>query len=330
MNIETLALRFDPTKGLTLLDQTLLPNQKVFLKIKTLDEMIEAIQSLRVRGAPLIGISASLFWGYWLTFQQDPYHIRLGFEKLRSARPTAVNLMNNLDECWQSYSQNPHDKKAALKKAFELFHQDQKLCEKMSEYGSSLIEPHDLILTYCNTGELATAGIGTALGAIKKAHEQKKAITVYSCETRPLGQGARLTLFELSQAKIPCYLICDNTAAFLMKNKKVTKVFVGADRITTKGDVANKIGTYSLALAAHFHNIPFYVVAPSTTLDSQLHDGDHIHIEMRSDKEILSTWQLSYGKCINPGFDVTPASLITKIITEKGIFNPHDIQRTLS
>jgi len=328
MQLESLSMKFSVESGLTLLDQTQLPNQHVFIQIKSVEQMIEAIQSLRVRGAPLIGISASLFWSHWLLTQKNPIEIRAGFERLRASRPTAVNLMNNLDQCWVAYRDNPSNPNAALNKAIDLFYEDQQLCNKIGEHVSSLISSGESILTYCNTGGLATAGIGTALGGIKKAYLEGKPITVFACETRPLGQGARLTFFELQQAGIPSELICDNAAGYLMQQKKINKIFVGADRITRNGDVANKIGTYSLAILAYYHNIPFYVVAPSTTCDFSLKSGDQIQIEQRPNQEILSFWNLQSGKTFNPGFDVTPAHLITKIVTEFGVFDPNELSRT--
>jgi len=207
MRLETLSMSFSDESGLVILDQTQLPNHHVMVPISSLEQMIDAIQTLKVRGAPLIGITASLFWSHWLLKQNDTKTIQEGFKLLRSSRPTAVNLMNNLDSCWEAYQNNPHNKRAALNQAIQLFEQDKALCDQMSFYASSLIQDGDSIVTYCNTGSLATAGMGTALGGIKKAFQDKKQITVYACETRPLGQGARLTLFELQMYNIPSYLI---------------------------------------------------------------------------------------------------------------------------
>lgn len=329
VKLESLALRFSNESGLSLLDQTLLPNQNSFISIRSLDHMLEAIQSLRVRGAPLIGIAASLFWSHWLLTQADSSQIKSGFDLLRASRPTAVNLMNNLDACFKAFAENPSTPDAALDKAIELFHEDQFLCNQMGQNVSSLIQSGDSLLTYCNTGGLATAGIGTALGGVKQAFFDGKKICVFASETRPLGQGARLTFFELQEAQIPSYLICDNTAGSLMQQKKIDKIFVGADRITANGDVANKIGTYTLAVLAKHHGIPFYVVAPSTTFDFSLPAGNEIQIEQRPEHEVLSLWNLKSGQTFNPGFDVTPADLITKIITEEGIFDPNQISKSI-
>jgi methylthioribose-1-phosphate isomerase len=355
--LSSLSLKFNLNSGLEILDQTLLPNQEVWVPIKSLDSMIQAIYSLQVRGAPLIGLSASLFWSHWLLDQNDPSVIKKGWEELKSSRPTAVNLKHNLESCWKSYEENPQDPKAALNQAIFLFQQDQDLCSRIAEIGSPLIEKGDQILTYCNTGGLATAGIGTALGLIKQAHLKKTSLSVYSAETRPLGQGARLTFWELQKAGIPVTLICDNMVGSLMQGKKISKVFVGADRICANGDTANKIGTYSLAVLAHYHHIPFYVVAPSTTFDFSLPTGSLIEIEQRPSSEILNLWKISHNDldstldnhlssdldtpfkksvkdsltekmslkqhlAYNPGFDVTPGTLITKIISEKGIQDP--------
>ncbi|MCX7674863.1 MAG: S-methyl-5-thioribose-1-phosphate isomerase [Bdellovibrionaceae bacterium] len=324
MELSSLSLRFSRETGLELLDQTLLPHTERWLHMSIPERMIEAIKSLRVRGAPLIGISASLFWTHWLQSQSHERTIAECYQRLRESRPTAINLMNNLDTCYQAWQRA--GVQAALQQAINLFLEDVQLCERMAEWGNTLVEPGDQILTYCNTGSLATAGAGTALGVIKKAHQQGKNIHVYACETRPLGQGARLTTWELAREGIPHHLILDNTAAFLMQQGRVNKVFVGADRITKKLDVANKIGTYALAVLAKHHGIPFYVVAPSTTFDDELEQGREIPIEERRAEEILGFWQGSSATwsppVYNPAFDVTPHELITGIVTEKGLLGP--------
>ena len=191
----------------------------------------------------------------------------------------------------------------------------------MAKKARPLIKTGDGILTYCNTGCLATAGIGTALGVIKQAFQDKKKIHVYACETRPLNQGSRLTFWELQQEKIPCSLICDNMISYLMSQKKIKKVFVGADRISRNGDTANKIGTYNLAVISHHFKIPFYVVAPTSTIDKRLKTGKNIPIEQRDGKELSPYWAKHKTKLINPSFDVTPRHLITKIITEEGDYS---------
>ena len=315
----TIALKYDELAGLSLLDQTLLPHQKVWRSIKKPEQMIEAIQALRIRGAPLIGIAASLFWAHWLQEQTDVQLINNVYQNIRKSRPTAINLINNLDECYQVFQNNPQQKRQVLEKAKMLFDADVQLCQKMAENCASRIQTGDHILTYCNTGSLATAGRGTALGAITWAHEQGKKIMVYVGETRPLGQGARLTFWELQQVQMKCTLICDNMIGSLMAQKSINKIFVGADRITKKYDIANKIGTYSIAVLAKHHGIPFYVVAPSTTFDRNIDAADHIPIEQRPDQEILTIWNLHQGSVWNPCFDVTPHHLISGIITESEI-----------
>lgn len=323
MLLESLALKFDRPVGLALLDQTQLPHSEVWMSITSLDQMIEAIQSLRVRGAPLIGISACLFLAYQAQINPDPQLLKECYSRLRQARPTAVNLMNNLDQCWVSYQAQDQQPSVLLNEAIKLFQEDQMLSLKMADIGQELIARGSRILTYCNTGSLATAGLGTALGVIKKAHYLEKNIFVYTCETRPLGQGARLTYWELQKDNIPCQLICDNTAATLMQQKKIDLILVGADRITKDNSVANKIGTYSLAVLAKYHQIPFYVVAPSTTFDQKMQLGSDIEIEQRPAKEITQFWNITSAQVYNPGFDVTPPKLITGIVTEQEIFTPH-------
>lgn len=324
--LNSLSLSFELPKGLSLLDQTQLPNREVWIDITSTDQMVEAIQSLRVRGAPLIGIAASLFLAHQAFLNLPPSELHTIYQKLRAARPTAVNLMNNLDYCWSQYKNADSSNDLLIKAAVFLFEQDVTLCNQMAMVAQPLIQDSDQILTYCNTGGLATAGGGTALGAIKKAFESKPNIYVYPCETRPLGQGARLTLWELEHAGIPNSLICDNMAATLMQQKMVSKVFVGADRITQNYDFANKIGTYNLAVLAKYHQIPFYVVAPSTTFDLNMASGDQIQIELRPHSEILNFWGIQKNlKTFNPGFDVTPSHLVTAIITEDRILYPNPV-----
>lgn len=324
MLLNSLALKFDLTTGLVLLDQTQLPHAEVWLPMTELSQMIEAIQTLRVRGAPLIGISACLFLAHQALNHNPFAKLEQCYLALRQARPTAVNLMNNLDQCWNYYLHHQQQPQALLDEAIRIFKQDQVLGLQMAELAQELVPPSSRILTYCNTGSLATAGLGTALGVIKKAHQLAKDIFVYTSETRPLGQGARLTYWELEKNNIPCQLICDNMAASLMQQKKIDLIFVGADRITKDYSVANKIGTYSLAVLAKYHQIPFYVVAPSTTFDPYLLTGSEIEIEQRPATEIAHFWSLKTAQVYNPGFDVTPPELITGIITEKNIIRLRD------
>lgn len=326
--IESIAFRWSDA-GFQLLDQTCLPKTEVWLKIETVDEMVESIKSLRVRGAPLIGVCACLFIALRALRQIDLAVLEDEARTLREARPTAVNLMNAIDQLLRNFSSH----KSIVKEALRIYDEDKTLCNSMSVLGASLIDDGDSILTHCNTGSLATAGIGTALGAIKQAHKSGKKIHVYVDETRPLLQGARLTTWELAKEKIPFTLITDSMAAFLMKQKKITKAFVGCDRIATNGDFANKIGTYSVAALCYLHKIPFYVVGPRTTVDINCVHGDKIPIEERTSREITGffttnesvSWTPENTKVYNPSFDVTPHQYVTawvldhKIITHENL-----------
>lgn len=327
-SLSTLSLKWSPSE-FQLLDQTLLPKKEVWIKIENLDQMIEAIKSLRVRGAPLIGVSACLFLAYQALRGQDLKSLTKDAQLLKEARPTAVNLMNNIDQLLKHFSTADD----IVSEAVRIFNEDQTLCDNMSTLGAELIQNGDTILTHCNTGSLATAGAGTALGVIKKAHQQGKKIHVYVDETRPLLQGARLTAWELAKEKIPFTLITDSMAAFLMRQGKVTKAFVGCDRIATNGDFANKIGTYSVAALCHLHKIPFYVVGPRTTVDSKCPSGKDIPIEERISNEVTGfhssnesiNWAPENTKVYNPSFDVTPNEYVTawvldhKIITHENL-----------
>lgn len=317
-----------------LLDQTQLPAQEIWLQIENHDQLIECIKALRVRGAPLIGVAASLGLVQAAYQFSELNDLTVIFQKLFEARPTAVNLMNNLNQL-RPLLKNPISREALVEKAVEIFKQDEKLCDQMSTLAASLIQDGDQIITHCNTGGLATAGLGTALGGIIKAHQQGKRIHVYVDETRPLLQGGRLTSWELMKHKVPMTLITDNMAAHMMRQKKITKAFVGADRIAANGDFANKIGTYSLAINCQFHKIPFYVVAPSTTVDPDCPSGEHIHIEQRPSFEVSGvrgsfgdiTWAPKGVTCENPAFDVTPHGLTQAWILESGIFSSQEIEQ---
>ena len=287
---------------LEVLDQTLLPEQEIWLPVSSSADMISHIQRLAVRGAPLIGVAAALA----LLLEKE--NIKAKAHALREARPTAVNLMNAMDRMMAAQD--------LAAEAEAIFAEDVRLCAAMARNAAEFFRDGDGILTHCNTGGLATVGVGTALGAIRHAHESGKKIHVYVDETRPLLQGARLTAWELSRLGIPHTLICDNMAAALMAKGKVQQVVVGADRIAVNGDVANKIGTYSLAVLANFHKIPFMVVAPSTTLDPNCVSGREIPIEERKAAEV----HRGASPVWNPAFDVTPRSLITRIVLENGLF----------
>lgn len=332
----------DSLGRLDLLDQTLLPNEVRMLSLADLAEVHEAIVSLRVRGAPAIGIAAA--YGVVLGIQDNIQRrdsttnasiaARKACEYLATSRPTAVNLFWALDRMRRVIDKNQSVASAVelgnqlLREARNIHDEDRRMCHAIGEYGASLLEPGTGVLTHCNTGGLATAEYGTALAAIFTAHAQGKEIHVYADETRPLLQGARLTMWELQQYRVPSTLICDSMAAQVMRQGKVQAVIVGADRITARGDTANKIGTYSVAIAAKYHAIPFYVAAPTSTFDLSIVEGNDIPIEQRKPSEITE----AFGKrtapqdvaVYNPAFDVTPAELITAIVTERGIIHPVD------
>lgn len=310
--------------SLQILDQTELPYKEQWVVIESVDHMVHCIKGLKVRGAPLIGVCAALALADYVSKQEPSKEaIQIALKQLREARPTAVNLMYAMDELGKDLT-----KEVIIEQAFKIAREDIDLCTQMAKNGLAVVKDDYNILTHCNTGALATAGVGTALGVISEAHKHRKNIHVYVDETRPLLQGGRLTTWELKQQNIPQTLICDNMAASLMAQNKVDLVLVGADRIARNGDFANKIGTYSLAIAAHFHKVPFYVVAPSTTIDAEAQTGADIPIELRIDKEVKG-----YKDCIwapdvptfNPAFDVTPAAIITGLITEQGIFGTSEL-----
>lgn len=303
--MRSLALTFADHQ-LRILDQTLLPQEERWLSIYGAEDMIKAIQRLAVRGAPLIGVAAA----FALTLEKKDLLAKA--RALREARPTAVNLMHAMDRMIRAIQ----EKKDLYKEAMCIAEEDQKLCQNMAERAAAYIQDGDGVLTHCNTGGLATAGVGTALGAIRLAHESGKKIHVYVDETRPLLQGARLTTWELRKLGIPYTLITDSMAAFLMSKGKIQAAFVGADRIAVNGDVANKIGTYGVAVSCFYHKIPFYVVAPSTTYDPLCQTGADIPIEERDPEEVRAGKSPKDATAWNPAFDVTPRALIRKIILE--------------
>ena len=320
-----------------LIDQTLLPHKFRYLYCRDLKTLWNAIYTLQVRGAPAIGVAAG--FGVALAAKLSKAKSFKGLKKditkainyLKSSRPTAVNLFWALERMRKIlYINKTKDvatiKRLLLKEAQGILKEDQKMCRKMASFGAKLISRKDRILTLCNAGALATSDYGTALGVLYKAKSQEKRIKVYACETRPLLQGARLTMWELLRNRIDATLICDSMAATLMNQKRIDKVFVGADRIAQNGDAANKIGTYNLAVLAKYHRIPFYVVAPSSTFDFALTSGAYIPIEQRSADEVRQVFGTKTApinaKTYNPAFDVTPAELITAIITDRGVIDP--------
>lgn len=326
-NLHGLSIKTEQNQ-LFILDQTLLPHQQLWRPCQTVTEMVQLIQRLQVRGAPAIGIAASLLLAYRAEQGDSRQQLQQDAETLRSARPTAVNLMNNIDRMLQALVTDDFVT-AAVACAEQLFAEDVQLCQQMAEHGAALVQPGEQLLTHCNTGGLATAGVGTALGVVRLAHQQGKNIQLWVDETRPLLQGGRLTAWECQQLGIPYQLICDNMAAMLMAQGQVDRIFVGSDRIAANGDFANKVGTYSLAVLAQYHQIPFYVVAPHTTVDPQCNDGSQIPIEQRSAAEVRGVagsfgevcWAPSDAPVFNPAFDVTPASLVTGWVLDSGVLD---------
>ncbi len=317
-----------------LIDQTRLPGKLKYIICRDVKTLWRAIKTLQVRGAPALGVAAG--FGVLLGLKNFKGLGRRPFEKkfneicdyIGASRPTAVNLFNALAEMRKVVSECPSASVKELKgllekKALEIYEQDRRVCRQMGKNGAKFIKNGGTYLTVCNAGALATVDYGTALGVFYAAKEAGKRFHVYSCETRPLLQGARLTCWELLRAKIDVTLICDNMAATLMRQGKIDAVFAGADRIALNGDTANKIGTYSLAVLAKHHNIPFYIVAPQSTFDMSTKTGDGIVIEERDAQEVACFAGVATApkgvKVFNPAFDVTPHELITAIITEKNI-----------
>ena len=319
-----------------LIDQTLLPSEFVQITCETAEAMWDAIKRLAVRGAPAIGIAAALGTVLGVRnsqasdFDRFEADLRRVLGYLGSSRPTAVNLFWALDRMHRVARENagkpvPAIKQALLDDALQIIEEDKAICREIGRNGAELIADGSTILTHCNAGGLATADYGTALAVMFAAHEQGKQIRVYADETRPLLQGARLTTWELMQAGIDVTLICDNMAGLVMKQGKIDCVIVGADRIAANGDAANKIGTYSVAVLAKEHGVPFYVAAPVSTFDLTLDSGDEIPIEERTAEEITCGFGRRTApdgvQTYCPAFDVTPARFIAAIITEKGIIH---------
>ena len=336
-------------RGLYILDQRKLPLEERYIFCDSVHKIRKAIKVLAVRGAPAIGICAGIGFviGVESWFRKKK-KVRFKVEKIRqiagwvtnlltTARPTAVNLfwaLERQNKIFDEFLRNKQELskeeveeliEVLRKEALKIWEEDIKANLKMGEFGEKLI-PEGGILTHCNTGGLATGGYGTALGVIRTAWSKRKKIFVFVDETRPLLQGARLTAWELSKLKIPYKIITDNSAGFLMQIGKVSAIIVGADRIAKNGDTANKIGTYSLAVLAKYHEIPFYVAAPSSTFDLKAKGKEDIPIEERSGNEVLSCFKTRIApagaEALNFAFDITPAELITAFITEKGVIKP--------
>ncbi len=319
-----------------LLDQTKLPRAEEYLEITRLEGLIAAIKSLAVRGAPLLGIAGA--YGLALAAYQSKSSDQLfdklyeARERLAATRPTATNLFSMMDrvvECAEEFGEGVDVgvlKAAIITEALEIHDEDRELCESIGRVGNELVPADANILTHCNAGALATGGIGTALGVIYTAHKAGKKIKVFADETRPLLQGARLTVYELMAEGVEVTLITDGMAGYLMKAGEIDLIIVGADRIASNGDTANKIGTYTLAVLAKENNVPFYIAAPSTTFDMDIESGAEIPIEERDGAEIkiINGELITRGdvKTASPAFDVTPAALITGLITENGVIAP--------
>jgi len=325
-----------------LIDQTLLPGEFKYIDCETVEDVWDAIKQLKTRGAPAIGIAGALgiVLGIWnrdfANFADLADEVDRVADYLATSRPTAVNLFWALDRMRETLKNNkdlsiPETKKNLLSEAQMIIDEDNKTCRAIGRHGFELIEDCNTVLTHCNAGGLATASYGTALAVIYAAQESGKSLKVYADETRPLLQGARLTTFELMQVGIEVVLICDNMAAQVMKEGKIDCVVVGADRIASNGDVANKIGTYSVAVLAKEHKIPFYVAAPISTFDMSLATGNEIPIEQRKAEEITEGFGKRTApvgvKVYSPAFDVTPARLVDAIITEKGVIKKPSLER---
>ncbi len=328
----------DDGRAVRILDQSLLPNETIYLELQTPEELYEAIATLRVRGAPAIGIFAG-YALYVLALQTKATsyadflaECQKNRDYLNSSRPTAVNLRHMLDRVLAVVQSMPCADISAIQAAMgqmakAIHEEDIAMCTAISEYGLSLVKAGDGILTHCNAGPLATSRYGTGLGPLFLAQERGILLHAFCDETRPLLQGARLTAYELQRAGIDCTLICDNMASLVMKQGKINACFVGCDRVARNGDTANKIGTSGVAILAKHYGIPFYVLGPSSTIDFTCPDGDHIPIELRDGAEIKEKFfskpsSLPEVKCYNPAFDVTDHELITAIVTEKGICYP--------
>lgn len=320
---------FAENDQLIFLDQTKLPIEEIYVRTDSYERIAEAIERLEIRGAPLIGITAAYALALSLkNTQADSEKIFYSaYDRLYRTRPTAVNLFLALDELKIEFENLPDKTNAfeiLLSKARGIHKKDEEFCIKIGRNGLALFKQKSNVLTHCNTGKLATGGIGTAFGIIKTAFENGLVNHVYADETRPLLQGLRLTAYELEKNGIPFTMQTDSSAAELMKQGKVDLVITGADRIALNGDSANKIGTYNLAILSNYHNIPFYIAAPSTTIDRTIATGEEIVIEYRSSNEIFYIGDKLISpenyNAFTPSFDVTPAHLISGIITEEGVF----------
>jgi methylthioribose-1-phosphate isomerase len=337
MNIDSSQHIFWDGDALCLLDQRLLPASEEFVRCTSAAEVAAAIRAMVVRGAPAIGCSAA--YGMAVAAQRSPAttsaalidDLAAAKALLDASRPTAVNLAwatsRMLAAAQARAGQDlPALRQALVDEAHAILAEDLAMCHAIGRHGVAVIPPGGRVLTHCNAGGLATAGLGTALAPIRIAHDQGRPIHVFVDETRPFLQGARLTAWELQRAGVPLTLITDNMAGYFMRRGDVDCVIVGADRVVANGDIANKIGTYSLAVLAHAHQIPFYIAAPSSTIDLSLPNGDAIPIEQRDSGEVTAIGGRAIApagvQAAHPAFDVTPHELITAIITERGVIYP--------
>lgn len=323
-----------------IIDQSLLPHQIKKIACKNVDQLAEAVQTMRIRGAPALavaggmGVALAAVRSRAKTRAQLVRDLKAASRKLELTRPTAVNLFVGVRRVLQAALRGngiEEMKKLAVEEAQRIAEEDININRRIGRHGAKLVPKHATILTHCNAGALATAGYGTALGVIRAAHEAGRRVRVMATETRPLLQGARLTTLELTREGIPVTLIVDSAAGFFMSRGDVDLVVVGADRIAANGDTANKIGTRTLAILAHHHRIPFYVAAPLSTVDFTLKTGREIPIEFRDPDEVNHFGSVSTApggvKALNPAFDITPSKLITAIITEHGVVNPSKLRK---
>jgi methylthioribose-1-phosphate isomerase len=330
-DLTSLALRTEGRR-LLVLDQTRLPHAEVWLEGSNPGAMVELIRSLSVRGAPLIGVSAALSMAVYAELGASRPELVRACAALRAARPTAVNLAWAMDQMRAVLDAGGSSRELTAK-AESIFDQDVQFCERMAEHGARLISRDERIVTHCNTGGLVSAGIGTALGVIQRAHAQGKNVHVWVDETRPLLQGGRLTTWELARLGIPHTLITDGTAAVVIARGNAQRVLVGADRIARNGDFANKVGTYALAVVARHHGVPFHPVAPWSTVDLACPSGREIPIEERAPDEVRgyrdSRWAPAVVPVFNPAFDVTPATLVESLVLDRGVVSRSELARGL-
>jgi methylthioribose-1-phosphate isomerase len=334
--VRTIELR---GKSIVLIDQTQLPNKFKLVKCRSADEIARAIKTMQIRGAPVLGVAAAMALA--VTALRSRARDKSGLlceleraaKKIGRTRPTAVNLFVGLDRVLKAARKAgsvQEAREAAVREAKRIADEDVETNRRMGQYGASLIQDGNTILTHCNTGALATVDYGTALGAIRAAWSQGKRIEVIVTETRPRLQGARLTTWELKRAGIPVTVITDNMAGALMSQGRIDLVMVGADRIAANGDVVNKVGTYTLAVLAKEHGVPFYVVAPTSTIDMRAPKGSQVPIEHRDPREVIFVGKTRLVpksiKVLNPAFDLTPARLVTAIVTERGIVRPTELK----